>query len=256
MQLKFYKMQGCGNDFIMINSNHLDKDLTTQEIQSISDRHYGIGCDQLIIYDEFFQNKTKVKIYNSNGSIAYSCGNGLRCIGLLQQILHNQNECEITVIGGNIVHAKIEKLDNKTSGRVYVTLGKYKVEKNDVGTFVKVGNTHLVIVVDNIKNVDMAYGKYLSEKYDVNVSFVKYSAFKAVVKVYERGVGETAACGSAAAAVHIANSMCNEQTQVIFDISNETITAGIKVNIKGESIAYILGNATLVYEGAFYFSTR
>lgn len=245
--IKFYKMHGCGNDFVILNEIY---SLSVEEIQLICNRYYGIGCDQLLMLN-YDKREIELQIYNSDGSPAYSCGNGIRCIGLLMKKLYDQNECIIKVVNGNKTHTRIEAMFNKNSAVVYAELGKYNVSENDDGDIIEIGNKHLVIVIDNIQNVDMGYGEYLSRKQNTNVSFVEYSNCDAIARVYEKGVGETKACGSAAAAIHIANKNQPKETKVTFLNSCEVLSAGIR-NVKDHSVAYIVGNAKLIYEGAFY----
>jgi diaminopimelate epimerase len=241
----FYKMQGCGNDFIIIDELQLKQQLTKEQVIFLCNRHYGIGCDQLIIFNYEKNTKVKIQIYNSNGSVAYSCGNGIRCIGFLMKILHNKNEVNIQVVGGNTTYTKLIESSGNSFATIYAELGKYTVNQNDDGYLVKIGNKHLVIVVDNIKNVDMGYGEYLSKKHNINVSFVEYFSSNAIARVYESGSGETMACGSAAAAIHISNETNIDETQIMFAKSSEKIIAGIK----NKSVAYIIGGATFVYKG-------
>lgn len=235
-------MEGTGNDFVVIN----DKiDFTTEQIQLICNRHYGIGCDQLIIIDKNKNDTNDMMIFNSNGSQAFSCGNGIRCIGLLMKILLNQDKTEIKVAGGNLTHTKIIKLHNENSGLIYAQLGNYTVTKTDDGFIVEIGNKHLVIEVDKIEYADIAYAKYLSKKLDLNVSYVEFSNFKAIALTYERGVGLTKACGSATAAIHIVRQS-SQETEVLFNNSGEKLLAG------GEKNIYIVADARLVFSGTFY----
>jgi diaminopimelate epimerase len=244
-KIKFYKMQGCGNDFVIINQA---VELTIEQIKLICDRNYGIGCDQLIVLTELADNTLQVKIYNKDGTIAYSCGNGLRCVGLLMKILYKKNKLNIEIAGGNKIQTEVVKLYDRTAGQVYVDLGKYKLSEREEGDIIEIGNRHLVIEVDNIRNADMGYGEYLSKKFDLNVSFFEHNNCQAKALVYERGVGMTRACGSAAAAIHIASSNDLRPTEVVFDNSDEKITAG-DVN---KMTSYIVADAKLVFKGNFY----
>ncbi len=252
--LKFYKMQGCGNDFVVIDKKHLQNDLKDEQIKLLCDRNYGIGCDQLLIFNLKKTGIIELLIYNQDGSVALNCGNGIRCIGMLMQILKGKKTTEIQNIGGSRVKTIVLETNNSLKGEVYAELGEYSIEQNDDGVDVYIGNKHLVIPFDNLSNVDMGYGKYLSEKRDTNVSFAEYGDSYAKVMVYERGVGETKACGSAAAAVQLA-FMDSREISVEFVNSGEIIRAGNKIGASGNSIAYIIGSAELVYDGNFYLKT-
>lgn len=235
-------MEGTGNDFIIIDDNI---DLTTEQIQLLSNRNYGIGCDQLIIMDRNSDSVNYIRIFNSNGSQAFSCGNGIRSVGLLMKILYKQDKAKIQVVGGNLTYTKIKTLYNDTSGLVYAGLGQYNLTQTNDGSIVEIGNKHLIIEIDKIENSDIAYAKHLSEKLDLNLSYVALSNSKVVALTYERGVGLTKACGSAAAAIHITRQK-NKETVVCFSNSGETILAGGKKNI------YIVADARLVFSGTFY----
>ena len=243
-KINFYKMNGTGNDFVIINKKIR---LTNEEIQLICNRHYGIGCDQLILIDSIKDNTIKIKIFNSDGSQAFSCGNGIRCISLLMKVLYNKDELKIKVIGGNLTYTKVKKMYNDISGLIYAELGPYNVTQNDDGYLVEIGNKHLIIELDKISDADMGYGEYLSKKLDLNVSFVQLHNSTARVLVYERGAGVTNGCGSAAAAIHIAKGKSSE-TEIIFTNSNEKIVAGT-INKIG---VYIVADAKLAFSGIFY----
>jgi diaminopimelate epimerase len=250
-KLKFYKMQGSGNDFVVINNADLEIELTIDDIKLLTNRNYGIGCDQLLVFDIKKSGIVELSIFNKDGSIALNCGNGLRCIGLLLKILKQIDEAEIQIKGGSKVKTKILNLYNNTQGEVYAELGEYSMFDNDDGVDVYIGNSHLVIPIDNLSNVDMGYSEYLSKKRDKNISFAQYSDNSAKVRVYERGAGETNACGSAAAAVQLA-FMHSKEIDVKFAVSGEIITAGNKIGSDDKSISYIKGPAKLLYEGNFY----
>jgi diaminopimelate epimerase len=241
-RVNFYKMEGTGNDFVVINENI---ELSITQIQLICNRHYGIGCDQLIILQQKQNNISAIKIFNSNGTQAFSCGNGIRCIGLLMKILHNQDQLRVQVIGCNLTYTRIEKMHNEINGLVYAELGNYSLIESDDGFIVEIGNRHLIIDIDKIEHSDMGYAEYLSKKLDLNISYVERCNSKAVAMTYERGAGLTNACGSAAAAIHIARQS-DKETEVFFNNSAKIVLAGGKENI------YIVADARLVFSGNFY----
>ena len=240
--INFYKMEGTGNDFVIINEK---LDLTAEQVRRICNRQYGVGCDQLMVVESRQNNSTTIRIFNSDGSQAFSCGNGIRSIGLLNRILYGENESKISIVGGNMTSTRVEKMYDEVSGLVYAELGQYTVSQNDDGYIVEVGNKHLIIELDKISDADMGYGEYLSKKLNLNVSYVEFDNSKAVALTYERGAGLTNACGSAAAAIHITKKSAKE-TQIFFQNSGERIVAGGKEKI------YIVADARLVFSGKFY----
>ena len=240
-------MHGCGNDFVITNYTTLNKD----NIQLICNRHYGIGCDQLLMFN-IQDDIVELLIFNQDGSVAINCGNGLRCIGLLMNILYQKDTTQVKMPDGQINKTKIIQKNTSYESLVYAELGKYTMTQlsPDIKK-ISIGNQHLVIEVDNITNIDIAYSKYLSTKHDANVSYVQYNGCKAIARVYERGTGETNACGTAAAAIHLARDIHdNTETEVKF-ISDNIIIAG---NLS-QSV-YIVGSASLVYDGTFYFNKK
>ena len=245
-EINFYKMEGTGNDFVVINKKIA---LTTEQITLICNRHYGIGCDQLIIIANIKNEIVKIKIFNSDGSQAFSCGNGIRCVGLLMKILHDKNELKVQVVGGNLTYTKVNKMYNKMRGVIYAELGPYNIIQTDDGHIVEIGNKHLIVVLDKISDADMGYGEYLSKKLDLNVSFVEMYNSRAKVLVYERGAGITNGCGSAAAAIHVAKYQTTE-TEIFFTNSGERIIAG-NINQIG---VYIIADAKLAFSGIFYLN--
>jgi diaminopimelate epimerase len=240
--VEFYKMEGTGNDFVIFNRKI---DLNIEEIKFICNRHYGVGCDQLIIIEEKKENNVRIRIFNSDGSEAFSCGNGIRSIGLLMKIVYGKNNCIVKVVGGNETYVEVREMYGKLTGLVYVELGNYSTIETDDGTIVNIGNRHLVISIDKIENADMGYGRYLSEKLDLNVSFAEVTKHQVATLTYERGAGLTNACGSAAAAIYIAQKNYS-QIKVLFKNSNETVLAG------GKDKVYIIANAKLVFRGKIF----
>jgi diaminopimelate epimerase len=136
-------------------------------------------------------------------------------------------------------------MHNEIHGVVYAELGHYTLTETDDGFIVEIGNRHLIIDVDKIEHSDMGYAEYLSKKLDLNVSYVELCNEKAIAMTYERGAGLTNACGSAAAAIHIARQS-DKETEVFFKNSAKMVLAGGKENI------YIAADARLVFSGNFY----
>jgi diaminopimelate epimerase len=207
----FHKMHGLGNDFVIINEQEnqslkLDESL----IKLISDRNYGVGCDQLIVLKSGISNLYDVEmlIYNQDGSRAEACGNATRSVGLL----FNKDKIFIKV------GERILEVNKKSNGVFEVNMGKInKVKKvNDYTDLIKtqayyaeIGNPHLIFFQDSYEGIDLnSIGKKMqSEKIfpnGVNVSFasIKNNNLNLInLQVWERGVGLTNACGSGATAV-------------------------------------------------------
>ena len=215
MKIKFHKMHGLGNDFVITESLVHTNILSPEFIQAISNRNTGIGFDQLLDMTPITENHYSVKIYNANGSVAKQCGNGLRCVA---HLILNQTQD----------HATLSVFDNhyraiSYQDQVEVCMGKptsiiphkpyHQPESIDIlgktiwAYLICLGNPHAVVFTDQLVGVDFETHANLISTHPsfpegVNVSFVvKSDPEHAIVRTYERGAGETMACGSAACAV-------------------------------------------------------
>jgi len=236
-ELVFYKMQALGNDFVIIEG----KTPVKEEILRICNRNYGIGCDQLIIIDNF--SSGEVEIFNQDSSRAANCGNGFRALGLLNYIINGKKASNFR-ISGRQIQTRIVKAEKDYKGVVEAELGSFTKTIVEPGiTEAFIGNKHLVI--DRAIKPDIDCEKLSKEK-DLNITTFLYQGDKVKARVYERGVGETAACGTAAAALHLALGR-DEDTLVFFEKSQAELRAGIR-----DKSLYIIGEAELVYQGNFY----
>ena len=231
MDIKAFKMDGLGNDFVIIDQRTHDLNLSKDQIIKICNRNF-IGCDQLILIKKNKEIDASLEFYNSDGSVSGACGNGTRCVANLLAIENNKKEVAVwtssgllksNILGNNLVETEIgipktnwneiplnNNLDTKNL--------KIKIiDKNNVehhgGTAVNVGNPHVVFFVDNIENYDLKKigpeienHKFFPEK--CNVTLAKVINNNLVkVRVWERGAGLTKACGTAACATAVASSM-------------------------------------------------
>jgi len=229
MEIEFTKMHGLGNDFVVINAINQNISLDAKQVQFISDRHFGIGCDQLLLVEKSDSTDAdfRYRIFNSNGGEVEQCGNGARCFA---QFVHAEgltDKTEISVItcNGRII------LGLKDHGNVTVDMGApilnpkeipfkaQQTQKNydlDIDeekfTFsaISMGNPHAVILVDDVTTAEVErIGKALQNDEhfpnSVNVGFMQILDPRHVkLRVYERGVGETQACGTGACAAIVA----------------------------------------------------
>ncbi len=211
--LRFFKMHGIGNDYIFIdNIKNKNKHNFAKLSKKLCDRHFFVGADGIIVLEKSNTCDVKMQIYNSDGSKAKVCGNATRCVAFY--VYKKCNKKNITIESANkILKAKILKVKNNKAF-VEVNMGKcvYKGNlkiniggKNASCNIASIGNKHCVIFVDNYDfNID-EIGKKINKleqfKNGVNVEFVKVQKNNIIkVKVYERGSGETLACGSGACA--------------------------------------------------------
>jgi diaminopimelate epimerase len=228
-EIKAYKMDGLGNDFVIIDRRKVKIDLSKEQIINIADRKKGPGCDQIIIIDKDKEKKTNAKItfYNSDGGETGACGNGSRCISYFLMNEKKLNKSKINTKGG-ILKAKLV-LRNDVS----INMGvpnfdwekiplikkmdhtKVKIKTKNFGILtgytLSVGNPHIIffksITLDLLKKIgpEIEYHKFFPER--CNVTFAEVLNKKnIVVKVWERGAGLTLACGTAACATAVAAS--------------------------------------------------
>jgi len=220
--IPFIKMHGLGNDFIFIDKIDLPKSFNAEFIQKIAHRKTGIGCDQLIVYSSFSPKRYLMEIYNADGSSAKMCGNATRCLGLHIFEQHQETDVEI-VVGDKILKVKV--LDN---GLVQANMGEAQFEAEwmpktafltDIAytyglnpkeiVCVDLGNPHIVILYNNLSDQDKrSLGERLQKIFEkiggINVNFAKFIEDQIDLKVWERGVGFTMACGSGACATFAA----------------------------------------------------
>jgi diaminopimelate epimerase len=275
MVLKFYKMQGIGNDYVYINCFENDIANPNDLSVRISDRHFGIGSDGLILLRPSKVADVKMSMYNADGSEGKMCGNGIRCVGKLAYMLGIVKSRSITVetLSG-IKMLKLNVVDGKVVS-VRVDMGSPALERDKIpviydeprvvnapitvgtGTYnitcVSMGNPHAVIFTEDIDNLDIENIGRQFEKNPifpegVNTEFVEILGEKDLkMRVWERGSGETLACGTGACAVTVAaciNGICERGGDVNVHLRGGTL------NVKwGNDSVWMTGPAELVYTG-------
>ena len=216
--VRFFKYSAAGNDFVIINEDALGSfALTTENIVRICDRRFGIGADGILLHSapESKNAHAKMTIFNSDGSVAEMCGNGIRCFALYLATDCGMSFDPLKIETGNgLLEAHCEKAGN--SFRISAALGRAEVIDNTKTvaakgwnfdrTGISTGNPHLVYIAhDPNCTLDVRELWELRELgYETNVELVTVTDFVkncAKVEVYERGAGRTMACGTGGAAV-------------------------------------------------------
>lgn len=223
MHIQFSKMHGLGNDFIVIDAINQQIDFTLEQVQQLSHRHFGIGCDQLLLVEKSKQADFRYRIFNADGGEVAQCGNGARCFAKFVKDKGLTDKTQISVeTASGIIYPQIE-----ADGNITVDMGKPRFEPNDIPFLadersttylldidgvaypvgaVSMGNPHAVVQVQDIEIAPVAEIGAKIESHPqfperVNVGFMQVCNKNEIkLRVFERGVGETMACGTGACA--------------------------------------------------------
>ncbi len=271
--IKFYKYQGTGNDFIMID-NH-DKNFSIKDVKKIKllcDRHFGIGADGLILLESSLKADCFMNYYNADGTLAEMCGNGVRCTAkfFLEQTKSNKKEVLIDTRDG--VKNVVLNSDGSFSVNMGIPVFSHKDFPENSMTllsmpfdFVSMGNPHAVSMVKDISLIDISQigpkienNSIFPNKINVElVEKINDNTFK--VKVWERGSGATLACGTGACAVYAILKKPARNAYSIASAGGENKNIGeitlefpggnlyLSENNKGEII--LRGDAVCVFKG-------
>ena len=274
MNLKFTKMHGLGNDFVVLDGVSQPIDLSSGQIQMLGNRHTGIGFDQLLIIAPATlpDHDFTYLVYNPDGSQAENCGNGSRCMVSFIQArgLSNNNEFALQLSNGSTLHCRAEADGNVTvdMGRpvfepakipfiadlqaVTYPLELANGEKLDMSVL-SMGNPHAVLLVPDIELAPVAQWGPLIENHPafprrVNAGFMQVlNAGTIRLRVFERGAGETLACGTGACAAVVAGirqGLLNNNVEV------QLPCGSLQINWQGEDSPVLkTGPAATVFEG-------
>ncbi len=275
--MKFTKMHGAGNDYVYINCFEETLSNPVETAIQVSHRHFGIGSDGLILIKPSKDAAAEMEMYNADGSISEMCGNGLRCVA---KYVYDHKICtdlEFNLqTGAGIKSVKVHVgADGKADGitidmappilkglEIPTTWNQDTVvsetltiaDKEFSVTCVSMGNPHCVIYVDDVKNFPVETYGPLIEKHPsfpnrVNIEFVEIvSRTEVIQRTWERGSGETWACGTGACAVCVAGVLTgNTDSKILNHLLGGDLTLQYK---KGESVI-MTGPATEVFNGEF-----
>lgn len=275
--MKFTKMHGCGNDYIYVDGSkeHIDAERKAETVRRLSDRHFGIGGDGVIFINPSAEADFEMEMYNADGSRAEMCGNGIRCVAKYVYDKGLTDKKKISIISAGKVKQLCLTIQDKKVILVKVNMGEPELlaEKIPVAsekervidepvtvkgreyrmTCVSMGNPHAVVFVDDVDNLEIEkIGPYF-EKHEVfpkhtNTEFVKVIDRNTVqMRVWERGSGETLACGTGACASVVAcilNGLTDEQVTVKLSGGDLEIFWDRKQNL-----VYMTGPAAHVFDG-------
>lgn len=276
--IKFTKMHGLGNDYVYIDAINQKIENESSLAKFVSNRHFGIGSDGLILICKSEIADFKMRMFNSDGSEAEMCGNGIRCVGkfVYDKGLTNKTTVKIETLAGiktlilNTKDGKVEtarvdmgepileaeKIPVISTEKTVKNLELEAENKKFKFTCVSMGNPHAITIVENTKEFDVEkYGKIL----EINKAFPKKAniEFAQIIdrqninmRVWERGAGETLACGTGACATAVA---CNLNGLTDRKVNIELL--GGTLNIEWNEIdnhVYMTGPAVTVFDGELY----
>ena len=258
MEFNAFKMDGLGNDFIIIDQRKETIKLTNDQIIKICNREF-IGCDQLIFIKKDSNLDAELEFYNSDGSKSDACGNGTRCVAHLLSKENNKKEINLTV-ASKILKSKIFE-----NNLVETSIGSPKMNWEEIpiskkantknlkiklidnenkefigGIAINVGNPHVIFFIDDIDKFNLEKIGPEIENHELfpekcNVTLAKKVSENLIkVKVWERGAGLTRACGTAACATAVAanlENLTNSKTEIEFSMGKLLISIDEKNNI-------------------------
>ena len=273
--MKFTKMHGCGNDYVYVNGFTEKVADKPKAVVALSDRHFGIGSDGVIFINPSQQADFEMEMYNADGTRAEMCGNGIRCVGKYVYDHGMTDKTSITVESFGKVKYLDLTVENGKVIKVKVNMGKPELTAKDVPvvsvheqvideeiivkeksyrmTCVSMGNPHAVVFMDDVEHLAIEeIGPYFEnhERFPnrTNTEFVQVIDDSHVkMRVWERGTGETLACGTGCCATAVA---C---------VLNRLTGAHVTVQVLGgeieiywdqkENLVYMTGPAVTVFEG-------
>ncbi|MGG7176314.1 diaminopimelate epimerase [Clostridium paraputrificum] len=274
--MEFTKMEGLGNDYIYFNC--LEKEIEDPEKLSIklSDRHFGVGGDGIVLILPSKVADFRMRMFNADGSEGKMCGNATRCIGkyVYEKGITDKKEITLETLAG-IKELKLTIEDNKVS-EIAVNMGKAVInskaipaltdknilvnEKVKVGeeeyniTCVSMGNPHCIVFMKEIDDLkieeigkDFENHSMFPER--INTEFIEVIDERTIkMRVWERGSGETFACGTGACAATVAsvlNNFCKENEEITVKL----LGGDLKIKYLSSGVVYMTGPAEFVYEG-------
>ena len=273
MRLTFSKMHGLGNDFVVFDAINQNIDLSNQQLRFIADRRFGIGCDQILLVEKARSTDTDFyyRIFNADGSEVEQCGNGARCFaryvrnhgltekdvipvgtmnGRIQLYLEDQDQIKIDMGMPVLEPQAIPFVAEQQQNSYDLQVGEQRLQISAVS----MGNPHAVLLVDDVASAAVAELGAKIETHErfpqrVNVGFMAVlSPNELDLRVFERGVGETLACGTGACAAVVAGRL-----RGLLDASVTVHLKGgdLLINWEGKhSPVWMSGPAVEVFEGS------
>lgn len=273
--MKFTKMQGCGNDYVYVNGFEEHITDKPEVVRKLSDRHFGIGGDGVIFINPSEEADFEMEMYNADGSRSEMCGNGIRCVAKYVYDKGLTDKTNISIIsGGKVKYLELSLKDGKAE-MIRVNMGAPELLASNVPvisdnetvideeikvqdtvyhmTCVSMGNPHAVVFMDDVDNLAIEqigphFENHTRFPNRTNTEFVKVLDRNTVqMRVWERGTGETLACGTgccAVAAACVLNGLTENQVTV------KVLGGELFIEWDREAnLIYMTGPAKIVFEG-------
>lgn len=278
MRLNFTKMHGAGNDFVVVDSYSAPVSLSSEQIKKIANRHFGVGCDQLLIVEKTSTPNVdfRYRIFNADGGEVEQCGNGARCFvrfvhhkgltqkneiavetasGLITLTLGDHNQVTVNMGAPRFEPADIPFIAAARQNIYALELGEQTIEISAVS----MGNPHAVTIVDNVDTAKVTELGPIIEAHAnfpqrVNAGFMQIiNPHEIRLRVYERGAGETLSCGTGACAAAVSGIQLELlQSPVLVHARGGDLRIewmGINLNGKVQPVM-MTGDAEIVFEGS------
>ena len=275
--MKFTKMHGCGNDYVYVNCFEETVENPSEVSKKVSDRHFGIGSDSLILIKPSEKADFEMEMYNADGSRSEMCGNGIRCVGKYVYDKGLTDKTQISVVSGGQIKYLDLIVENDQVSQVKVNMGSPILAAKDIPvisekeqvilepifiqeigksfqmTCVSMGNPHAVVFVEDVDSLEIEklgphFENHSCFPNRTNTEFVEVMDRSNVkMRVWERGTGETLACGTGCCATAVA---C-----ILNGLTEDEITVhvlGGRINIfweRKENLVFMTGPAEIVFEG-------
>lgn len=277
MKIQFTKMHGCGNDYVYINgfTQHVPQEQKAEFVRRISDRHFGIGSDGAIFINPAKEADFEMEMYNADGSRSEMCGNGMRCVGKYVYDYGLTNQKEFSVVSAGKIKYLVLTVEDGKAVQIRVNMGSpiltpaeipvvadgetvvdepiTVLDKEYRMTCVSMGNPHAVVFVDDVMEFPLnEVGPYFEshERFPnrTNTEFVQVVDRNHIkMRVYERGTGETLACGTGCCASAVA-CVLNGLTDTEVDVEVLGGVVHVEWN-RDENLIYMTGPGETVFDG-------
>ena len=276
--MNFTKMHGCGNDYIYINGFEESVENKPATARSLSDRHFGIGSDGIIFINPSDRADFEMEMYNADGSRGKMCGNGIRCVGkyVYDRGLTKSTAITVETLSGiktldlNVTDGKVESVrvdmgepifsPDKMPLNAEVFSGQDRVigqnllvdGKDWTVSCISMGNPHAVVFLDNVADMEIEkigpeFENHIAFPERVNTEFIRVIDRRNLeMRVWERGSGETLACGTGACAAAVASILNGFSDN---EVCVHLLGGNLDISWMGEGSVFMTGPAVTVFEG-------